>query len=347
MGKGARHQPVAGEIVAGVEGTDLRMKKRKIIFGLVVLAVAGGGYWYWRYANKNTTTQTYEPTTVQRGNIVVNIQATASVTPENRVLIKPPVGGRMEEVLVVEGDNVKEGQVIAWMSSTDRAALIDAARGRGPRELARWQEIYKATPIVAPLDGSIIARNVEPGQTVTMSDAVLVLSDHLIVEAQVDETDLAQIHLGQPVQINLDAYPDKTMEGTVSHIKYESKIFYNVTTYTVEIRFKQTPVYVRSGMTAITRFFIASHSNVLYVATDAVRYENRRAFVDVPSAEGEDHPPEAREIKTGLNDGKFVEVVSGLAENETVLIKQVADSATNEPSNPFAPKFPTRGHGRH
>ena len=322
------------------------MKKRNIILGLVVLAVAGGGYWYWRNANKNTEAQVYEPTTVQRGDIVVNIQATATVTPENRVAIKPPVGGRMEEVLVQEGDAVKEGQVIAWMSATDRAALIDAARARGPKELARWREIYKATPIVAPLDGSIILRNVEPGQTVTMSDAVLVLSDHLIVEAQVDETDLAQIHLGQAVQIVLDAYPEKTLEGTVSHISYESKIFYNVTTYTVEIRFKQIPPFVRSGMTAITRFFIAAHTNVLYVATEAVSYEKGHAYVDLPAGEGSDQPPQVREIKTGLNDGKHVEVVSGLALNETVLIKQASTSATNQSSNPFMPKFPSRRSGR-
>ena len=322
------------------------MKKHKIIMGLVVLAVAGGGYWYWRYARKNTDTPTYEPTTVQRGDIVVDIQATASVTPENRVQIKPPVGGRMEEVLVVEGDNVKEGQVMAWMSSTDRAALIDAARSHGPKELARWQEIYKATPIIAPLAGSIIARNVEPGQTVTMSDAVLVLSDHLIVEAQVDETDLAQIHLGQPVQILLDAYPEQKLEGTVSHISYESKIFYNVTTYTVEIRFKQIPTFVRSGMTAITRFFIAAHTNVLYVADEAVRYEKGRAVVDLPVA-GDDaeKAPETREIKTGLNDGKHIEVVSGLKENDTVLIKEASTTATNTANNPFMPKFTS--HSKH
>jgi len=253
----------------------------------------------------------------------------------------------MEEVLVVEGDNVKEGQVIAWMSSTDRAALIDAARGRGPQELARWKEIYKATPIIAPLAGSIIARNVEPGQTVTMSDAVLVLSDHLIVEAQVDETDLAQIHLGQPVQIVLDAYPEKMLEGNVSHISYESKIFYNVTTYTVEIRFNQIPVFVRSGMTAITRFFIAAHTNVLYVAAEAVRYEKGRAYVDLPAAGGGDaeQAPETHAIKTGLSDGKHIEVLSGLQENETVLIKQVVTAATNAENNPFMPKFTS--HGKH
>jgi macrolide-specific efflux system membrane fusion protein len=322
------------------------VKIGKTIVVLALLgAVGGGGWWWWHRHQKRDDLPTYDPITVQRGDIVVNIQATASVTPENRVEIKPPVGGRMEELLVAEGDAVKEGQIIAWMSSTDRAALVDSARARGPQELARWREIYKATPIVAPLEGSIILRNVEPGQTVTMSDAVLVLSDHLIVEAQVDETDLAQIHLGQPVQINLDAYPDKTMEGTVSHIKYESKIFYNVTTYTVEIRFKQIPAFVRSGMTAITRFFIAAHTNTLFILNDAVRYEKGRMFVDVPSGGDEDQPPATREIKIGLNDGKRVEVVSGLVENETVLIRQAYDTATNQPSNPFMAKFPSRSRG--
>jgi macrolide-specific efflux system membrane fusion protein len=52
--------------------------------------------------------------------------------PQNRLEIKPPIAGRAEEVLVNEGELVKAGQIIAWMSSTDRAALLDAARAQGP-----------------------------------------------------------------------------------------------------------------------------------------------------------------------------------------------------------------------
>ena len=317
------------------------MKIGKTIVVLALLgATGGGGWWWWHRHQKRDDQPTYEPVTVQRGDVAVSIQATATITPENRVEIKPPVGGRMEELLVAEGDNVKEGQIIAWMSATDRAALIDAARARGPKELARWREIYKATPIVAPLDGSIILRNVEPGQTVSSSDAVLVLSDHLIAEAQVDETDLAQIHMGQPVKVILDAYPDHKLAGKVTHISYESKTVLNVTTYTIEITLQQIPEFVRSGMTAVANFHIAAHTNVLYLAFDAVRQEKNRSVVTLPAPE-EDAPPEIRVVTTGLTDGKRIEVVSGLTESETVLIVHPPVNVPGQ-TNPFMPKYPAR-----
>ncbi|MCX7010265.1 MAG: efflux RND transporter periplasmic adaptor subunit [Kiritimatiellaeota bacterium] len=317
------------------------MKIGKVILVLVVVGAAGGGgWWWWNNRQKQKDQPTYEQVTVQRGDVTVNIQATASITPENRVEIKPPVGGRMEEVLIEEGVDVKKGQILAWMSTTDRAALIDAARARGPQEYARWQEIYKATPILAPLDGSIILRKVEPGQTVSSADAVLVLSDHLIAEAQVDETDLAQIHLGQAVKVILDAYPDRKLEGKVTHISYESKTVLNVTTYTIEITLKEIPPFVRSGMTAAANFFVAERTNVLYVTCDALRCDGDRSIVLVPAAE-EGQPPEPRTVKTGLEDGKRIELTSGVSEKETVLILH-APSTNNGQTNPFMPKFPPR-----
>ena len=307
----------------------------------LVAATGGGGWWWWHRHQKRDDLPTYEPVSVQRGEVAVSIQATASITPENRVEIKPPVGGRMEDVLFEEGINVKKGQILAWMSTTDRAALIDAARARGTNELERCQEIYKATPIVAPLDGSIILRKVEPGQTVSASDVVLVLSDHLIAEAQVDETALAQIHLGQTVKVVLDAYPDHKLEGTVTHISYESKTVLNVTTYTIEITLKDLPDFVRSGMTAAANFFVAAHTNVLWVAFDAVRQEKNHSVVTLPAPE-EGASPESRTITTGLTDGKRIEVVTGLAENETVLIVHPPVNVPGQTTNPFMPKFPPR-----
>lgn len=317
------------------------MKIGKVILVLIVVGAAGGGGWcWWNNRQKQKDQPTYEQVSVERGTVTVNIQATASITPENRVEIKPPVGGRMEEVLIEEGVDVKKGQILAWMSTTDRAALIDAARARGPQEYARWQEIYKATPILAPLDGSIILRKVEPGQTVSSSEAVLVLSDHLIAEAQVDETDLAQIHLEQPVTVILDAYPDRKLKGKVTHISYESKTVLNVTTYTIEITLVDIPPFVRSGMTAAANFFVAEHTNVLHVACDAVRSDGDHAVVLVPAAE-EDKSPEPREVKTGLDDGKRIEITSGVNEKETVLIPRAPTTTTGQ-TNPFMPKFPPR-----
>ena len=76
------------------------------------------------------------------GNIKSVITSTGSVAPMNRLQIKPPVAGRIEGILVKEGQNVKKGQILAWLSSSDRAALLDAAREKGPAEVKYWEDVY-------------------------------------------------------------------------------------------------------------------------------------------------------------------------------------------------------------
>jgi macrolide-specific efflux system membrane fusion protein len=167
--------------------------KRKIIIllvGAALLLATAAGLWWWTRAD--TSSLTYRAVSATRGRLEVTVQSTGTVQPLNRLEIKPPLAGRAEQVLVREGQVVKKGQVLLWMSSNERAALIDAARARGPEEVRRWEEFYRATPVIAPIDGTIILRNIEPGQSFTANDAVLVIADRLQVEAQVDETDIAQ-----------------------------------------------------------------------------------------------------------------------------------------------------------
>src|SRR6185369_15253119 len=101
----------------------------------------------------------------------------------NRVEIKPPISGRIEQLLVEEGQKVQAGQILAWMSSTDRAAILDAARAQGPEVFAKWQDDYKPTPVVSPLSGVVILRNVVVGQTVDSSIVVYALADVLMAYA--------------------------------------------------------------------------------------------------------------------------------------------------------------------
>lgn len=272
-----------------------------------------------------------------RGDIAVTIESTGVVRPQNRLEIKPPVAGRIEDVLVHEGDWVKAGQVVASMSSSDRAALLDAARARGPEELARWQDIYRATPLIAPLDGEIIARSMEPGQTATAQDTVLVMSDKLIIEAQVDETDLAQIQLGQTAKVTLDAYATKSFPASVSHIAFEAETVDNVTIYRVQVLPDEMPEFVRSGMTANVTFTATSAESKLLVPAAAVREEGGRQVVSVPPFRPGD--PVTREVTTGLTDGKSIEILSGLAEGDLVRVPRVSapKSAADQKKNPFMP----------
>ncbi|MFH1848394.1 MAG: biotin/lipoyl-binding protein, partial [Candidatus Omnitrophota bacterium] len=162
-----------------------RLKTGFIAVILIVLAIA---LIRWRQAGPqvHATTRIINPAI---GDVAVTVATTGVIEPQNRLEIKPSIGGRIDSILVREGDRVKEGDILAWMSSTERAALVDAARAQGEEALRYWEEAYKKTPVIAPINGEVIVRSVEPGQTVTASDTVLVLSDRLVVSAQFDETD--------------------------------------------------------------------------------------------------------------------------------------------------------------
>ena len=291
---------------------------------------------------------------VQRGDLEVQVTSTGSVKPYNRVEIKSPIPGRIDEVLVQEGDQVHQGQVLALMSSTERAAIMDAARSQGAETLKRWQDAYKEAPLLAPLDGTIIVRAFEPGQTVSTTDAVVVLSDRLIVEALVDETDLASIQLGQKTMIQLDAYPKDTFLGKVYHIKYESTLVNNVTVYAVDVLPEKVPPSFLSGMTANVTFIVKEKKEVLLLPSEAVVEWPRKVpkpkgaqFAVYEKAFGGKLVP--MPVRIGDSDGRETEIVDGLQEGQEVQIVQ--KKQTSQSVNPFAmggaaPKTGNQGQKR-
>lgn len=312
------------------------LRKNRWAVLIVVLAILGGGaVLYWNALRE--TPPAYTEVSATRGNLEVTILSTGVVQPRNRLEIKPPIAGRAEEVLVEEGQTVTKGQIMAWMSSTERAALMDAARAKGPEELKRWEELYRATPVMAPISGSVILRNIEPGQTFTGNDAVFVMSDRLTVKAQVDETDIAQIRLRQPAHLVLDAYPDQPFTGHVDQIAYDAKTVNNVTTYEIDVLPGKTPAFMRSGMTANVGFVVTSRQDALLVPSEAVKLRDGHFYVLLPPAKSNGAPAE-KEIKTGLSDGKRTEVLEGVTEGEKLLAPHLRTSArTDATSSPLTP----------
>lgn len=314
--------------------------KRAGAWVLIVLVLAGAGFAAWR--NRQANAVTYREVATKRGDLEISILSTGTVQPENRLEIKAPVAGRIEKVLVVEGQVVRKGQVLAWMSSTERAAMLDAAAAKGKAEVKRWEEMYQPTPILAPIHGTIILRSIESGQTITNTEAVLVMSDRLTVKAQVDETDLAQIRLKQEATIVLDAYPSEKIPATVDQIAYEATTVNNVTTYLVDVLPKKTPDFMRSGMTANVNFVADSRHGVVLLLAEAIRPDAEGKSIVL--VRGPDGKPVEREIGVGLSDGKHTEVIEGLAEGETVLIAQARAKAAAV--NPFMPKRPAQSGGK-
>ncbi len=318
----------------------MRNKKWVICVSLLVVAAIATTLIIRARQNKssNEVIREISPT---YGNIQSFLSITGTGQPQNRLEIKPPISGRVEEILVKEGEKVKIGETIAWMSSTERAALLDAARSQGKEALNYWKEVYKPTPLIAPIDGEVIVRAVEPGQTVTSNDAIIVLSDRLIVKAQADETDVGKIKIGQEAIITLDAYPQIRIEGTVDHISYESKIVSNVTIYEIDILPKKVPEVFRSGMSANVNIIEAKRENVLLIPLEAVRQDREGSFVLL--SQGKGTRPLKQSVKLGISDDKNVEIISGLGANDRVAIvpekylssKSASGSPTGSPLTPF------------
>ncbi|MBA3066200.1 efflux RND transporter periplasmic adaptor subunit [bacterium] len=287
--------------------------KIKIIAVVAVLGLLM--FFVLRRGGAKVTPQEYK---VVRGGISKSVSANGTVRPRNRLEIKPPFSGRIDRILVSEGDTVKKGDVLSWMSSQDRAALLDAARAKGADAVAKWNDVYKPTPVIAPISGFIIKRSFEPGQTVSASDALLVMADSLIIEAQVDETDIGKLKIGQIAEILLDAYPSDMVRGNIEHIAYESEVINNVTVYRVKIAPAGGLALLRSGMSANIDIKLEEKNDILILSAAAVKKYGTKEFVSIKNDAGE---IKRRNITTGISDGVNVEIVSGLEEGELVTME--------------------------
>jgi len=238
------------------------------------------------------------------------------VEPRRRINIVSPFKGRIEKIFVDEGDKVKNGQIVALISSNERVIMIDAAKAVSQEEYYRWQNIYKPTPVFAPVDGIIISRDKEPGQTVCDTDNILTIADELLVYLKINEIDLKYVKLRGKVKFYLDAYPDKNFYGIIEKISYECVITDNVVVYPILIKPLGNIELLQSGMTVTVTIPVESKKNVLSIPNDFI-IENediKTVIVKIKKSRFE-----TRKIKTGITDDNFTEIVSGLIPNETVV----------------------------
>jgi macrolide-specific efflux system membrane fusion protein len=315
---------------------------KKILIALAALAVIGGTVWGLRKKIFRRAPLEAVAVTATEAPIEETVEATGSVAPLNRVEIKSTVAGRIEKLLVDEGATVKQGQIIAWMSSTDRAAILDGARAQGPEALKKWEDTYKPTPIIAPLPGLIILNNVVEGQTIDTTVVIYAMSDVLIVVAQVDESDIGKVHIGMPARVVLDSYPDRKETGKVFDILYEGKNVSNVIQYGVKIKLDKVPAYYRSQMTANISFIVRKKDKALLIPAGAVRVKDGDKQVLVPSADPNGRP-QWQDVKTGIENDTSVEIVEGLSPGDTVLIRQAKYSPQQALANSPLTMAPPNG----
>ncbi len=317
-----------------------KILNKKTIALLVVIIVAAVSF---KILNgTDTQSVAYQKVPVSRGDIQVTIAATGEVGPRTRLELKPPVAGRIESLLVKEGDEVKEGSIIGYLSSTERVALIDTARAKGMKELNEWKELYKAIPLISPIDGMVILKSMEPGQTVGTTDSIITLSDKLIVQVQVDETDIAKVEKGQEVNIELDAYPNSTIKGITEQIAFDATVSENVRVYEVNILPQDPPAYMKSGMGVEAIFNTEKKTDVLIIPRTTLQYDSQGAYVYKESRK-----KKMRKVylDLGVQVQDKVEVIAGINEEDNFFYPSIEFKGNRQQKsvNPLISKPPRRG----
>ncbi len=311
--------------------------KKSLWIGIAALVVLVGFY-IFRIRNGNNVDQPmYETVRVQRQDLEVKVLSTGTIQPHTRVAVTSPVNGRIDRIEVDEGEMVKEGDVLAWISSEERVALLDAARSEleeaqehGDQEMLKEAKMayeiaeraYKAVPLTNSISGEVINRSCEPGQNVSIQTVLFVISDRLVAGVEVDEADIGKIKPDQDARIVLDAFPDEQVQAKVTKISREGRIVSNVVVYDVMVEPENVPPYWSSGMTANVEFVTEAKSNVLTIPKSAVKEEEDRRFVLVLE---ENLKP--RRVKVGISDGKTIEITEGLMEGETVVVGEIEKNA--------------------
>lgn len=152
--------------------------------------------------------------------------------------------------------------------------------------LARAKRNLSYTSIIAPVDGVVIERNMDVGQTVASNYSTpqlfLIAKDlgEMQILASVDESDIGQIQNGQKVRFSVQAYPNRTFEGLVKQVRLQSKTTENVVNYTVAVSVENKDGKLLPGMTATVEFLTGAASNVLIVPNAALRFRPPQEELD-------------------------------------------------------------------
>ena len=168
---------------------------------------------------------------------------------------------------------------IAAAAQADAALKSAQAQVTQARAALNQNQVNLGHSIIrAPIDGVVISRNVDVGQTVAASlsaPTIFVIAQdlaHMQVSASIDESDIGRVAAGQPVTFKVDAYPNQTFTGTVSQVRLEPKTEQNVVSYTTMIDVPNEGLRLKPGMTANVTVQTATNENVLRVPNAALRF---------------------------------------------------------------------------
>lgn len=214
--------------------------------------------------------------------------------------------------------------------------------------------------ITAPIDGIILSKDVEEGQTVASSystPTLFTIAKNLTdmrVVADVDEADIGEVAEGQDVSFTVDAYPNETFNGVVTQVRQEATTESNVVTYEVVISAPNQDLKLKPGLTANVTINTLERNNILSVPTKALRFTPTKETVNpgdkIVDCQGahkvwvkEGNTLKAYAVQTGITNGTRTQIISGIKEGASVITELTSvstdESAASQESerSPFAP----------
>lgn len=248
----------------------------------------------------------------------------------------------------------------AKLSYTQAKEQVASAK----EEVQRAQTNLSYATITSPIDGVVLSKSVEEGQTVAASfstpELFTIAQDltNMQVVADVDEADIGDVKEGERVSFTVDAYPDDTFEGEVKQVRQEATTTNNVVTYEVVISAPNADLKLKPGLTANVTIYTAERKGVLSVPSKALRFTPQKEtvgkmkIVDAANAKNkvwtiEGNSIVAHKVNIGMTDGTNTQIVGGIAEGTKVITglnvmsgeEKMPMEAQGEKS-PFAPGPP-------
>jgi HlyD family secretion protein len=213
--------------------------------------------------------------------------------------------------------------------------------------------------ITSPIDGVVLSKSVEEGQTVAASfntpELFTIAQDltDMRVIADIDEADIGGVKEGQHVSFTVDAFPDDKFEGYVTQVRQQATTSSNVVTYQVVISAPNKDLKLMPGLTANVTIFTLELNNVLAVPTKALRFTPNEALLQEGQQIADTEAPhkvwtmegntfKAHAVETGTTNGMLTEIVSGIGEGTEVLVDFSINGGNEgqeqKASNPFMPR---------
>jgi len=282
-----------------------------LILLLVLISVVGAGWFFGKKYFGFTQTK-YITVSVEEGPLVATIRASGTLNPVRSVTIGTGVSGMIRELTVDFNDRVKQGQIIAKIDQREFQAKFDQAQANyalalrnhqynerlmkegfiSEQALVTTDSALKAalgavnlakkslddTLIRSPVDGVVVKRSVEVGQTVAaslQSPEIFIIARNLAemqVETSIDESDVGRINEGQDASFTVDAFPGRIFKGKVKQVRKAPVNIQNVVTYTVLISADNPDFKLLPGMTANARIVVEEHDKALKIPNAALRF---------------------------------------------------------------------------